>query len=207
MDNNNNSEIAKMTQNTTNQNQVQEIVQTTISNQPKSSALGITAFVLSIVGFLTGWIYIGIVFDAIAIILAAVALIGIKVSKKNIKKGLAIAALIIAALSIALTGVYLTLLSSLPDTNTKDVENRAYELAVDTFHTNVRLKNESSFTMNSFSTRKIENYNGNKSETFYNITLDYSAQNGFGGFARDTYTVEMVYDKDTDGFKVINAHE
>ena len=114
MENNNNNEIIGVAQQTANQAQPQPIVQAIILNQPKSSALGITAFVLSIIGFLTGWIYIGILFDTIAIILSIIALIRIKVTKKNIKKGLAIAALVIAVLSIALTGAYFAILSSLP---------------------------------------------------------------------------------------------
>lgn len=57
----------------------------------KKGGLGVACFVLSIIGFLTGMIAIGLVFDVIAIILGIIAI----VNKKQ-KKGLAIAGLIIA---------------------------------------------------------------------------------------------------------------
>lgn len=56
------------------------------------NGLGIASFVIGIIGFLTGFIAIGMYFDIIAVILAVIAL----VSKKN-KKGFAIAGLLIAA--------------------------------------------------------------------------------------------------------------
>ncbi len=60
----------------------------------KNSRIGILAFVLSIIGFMTGYLYIGVLFDIVAIVLAIIAL---KKSKsKSVKKGLPIAGLIIA---------------------------------------------------------------------------------------------------------------
>lgn len=56
------------------------------------SGLGIASFVIGTIGFLTGFIAIGMYFDIIAVILGVIALI----SKKN-KKGFAIAGLLIAA--------------------------------------------------------------------------------------------------------------
>ena len=56
------------------------------------NGLGIASFVIGIIGFLTGFIAIGMYFDIIAVILGVIAL----VSKKN-KKGFAIAGLLIAA--------------------------------------------------------------------------------------------------------------
>lgn len=64
----------------------------------KNTGLGITALVLSIFGFLLGWIGIGLLLDFIAIILAIIAL-----AKKNNKNGMPIAAMIISILGIAFT--------------------------------------------------------------------------------------------------------
>ena len=76
-------------------------VQATASNQPaKTSAIGILAFVLSIIGFMTAFLYIGIFLDIAAIILAIITLI--KSKNKPIKKGLPITGLVIAALSLLL---------------------------------------------------------------------------------------------------------
>lgn len=63
----------------------------------QKAGLGIAALVLSIVGFLTGFIGIGIIFDIIAIILVLIAII----SKKQ-KSGLGVAGLVLGAVAIIL---------------------------------------------------------------------------------------------------------
>ena len=65
------------------------------------NGLGIASFVIGIIGFLTGFIAIGMYFDIIAVILGVIAL----VSKKN-KKGFAIAGLLIAALGFIIMMFY-----------------------------------------------------------------------------------------------------
>lgn len=40
----------------------------------QNSGIGILAFILSIIGFMTGYLYIGILFDIAAIVLAIIAL-------------------------------------------------------------------------------------------------------------------------------------
>ena len=72
-----------------------------VLNQPRVSSLGISALVLSIIGFLTGWIGIGIFFDIIAIILAIISLSLSRIRKY--RNGLSIAALIVSVISIVLT--------------------------------------------------------------------------------------------------------
>lgn len=74
--------------------------QNIILKQPRVSALGIVAFVLSIIGFLTGFIVIGIFFDAIAIILAIISLLLSRIRKY--RNGLSIAALILSIISLVL---------------------------------------------------------------------------------------------------------
>lgn len=64
----------------------------------KVSALGIIAFILSIIGFLTGFLRIGVALDVIAIILAIIVLI--KSKRRPIKKGLPIAGISVAAVSL-----------------------------------------------------------------------------------------------------------
>ena len=73
---------------------------TTIAKPVKSSGIGIAALVFSIVGFMTGFIGVGILFDVIAIILAIIALV--KSKRTSTKTGLSIAGLIIAGISLIL---------------------------------------------------------------------------------------------------------
>lgn len=64
----------------------------------KVSAFGIIAFILSIIGFMTGFLRIGVAFDVVAIILAIIVLI--KSKRKPTKKGLPIAGISVAAVSL-----------------------------------------------------------------------------------------------------------
>ena len=73
---------------------------TAIAKPVKSSGIGIAALVFSIVGFMTGFIGVGILFDVIAIILAIIALV--KSKRTSTKTGLSIAGLIIAGISLIL---------------------------------------------------------------------------------------------------------
>jgi hypothetical protein len=74
--------------------------------EKKGNAFGVTSLVLGIVGFLTGFILIGIVFDIIAIIFGLIAII----SKKQ-KSGLGKAGLVIALCSIILVAILGTVFS------------------------------------------------------------------------------------------------
>ena len=64
--------------------------------------LGVAALVLSIIGFLTGFLGFGLVLDVIAIVLAALVLV--KAKKQPIKTGTATGGLIVAILSVVLCG-------------------------------------------------------------------------------------------------------
>lgn len=73
-------------------------------------------------------------------------------------------------------------------------DSQAVAAAVEIFHQEVTLKNEDSFTLND---SQIETEAWGLGEYYVKVVLDYSAQNGFGGMNRDTYTVEMVFDETT----------
>ncbi len=62
------------------------------------NGLGIASLVLGIIGFLTGFIFIGIILDLIAIVLGIVAIVN-----KNYKNALAIAGTVIAVIGLILT--------------------------------------------------------------------------------------------------------
>ena len=69
------------------------------------------------------------------------------------------------------------------------------------FHEEVHLKNESSYVLNDsevqWQTTPYKDVEGSRWRLVW-VTLDYSAQNGFGGTNRETYKVEMLFDI-TDG--------
>lgn len=61
------------------------------------------------------------------------------------------------------------------------------------FHAEVTLKNEASFVLNDSKVTYIDSYEGNDNLALVTVVLDYSAQNGFDGMNRDTYTVKMIF--------------
>lgn len=71
--------------------------------QKGGSVLGIAALILSILGFLTGFLGVGIALDVIAIVLAVVVFVQAK--KKPMKTGTATGGLVVAVLSIVLCGI------------------------------------------------------------------------------------------------------
>ena len=71
--------------------------------QKGGSAVGIAALILSILGFLTGFLGVGIALDVIAIVLAVVVFVQAK--KKPMKTGTATGGLVVAVLSIVLCGI------------------------------------------------------------------------------------------------------
>lgn len=75
-----------------------------MDNQKKKdglcNGLSITSLVLSILGFLTGWLAFGLFFDVLGIIFGIIAIIIGK--KRNVSCGMAIAGIIIGALGFGL---------------------------------------------------------------------------------------------------------
>lgn len=75
-----------------------------MDNQKKKdglcNGLSITSLVLSILGFLTGWLVFGIFFDILGIIFGIIAIIIGK--KRNVSCGMAIAGIVIGALGLGL---------------------------------------------------------------------------------------------------------
>lgn len=77
------------------------------------------------------------------------------------------------------------------------------------FHEEVNLKNEASFVINDSKvtyetedyTKKVD-YAADTYKTYpnvrlVNVVIDYSAENGFGGTNRDTYTVKLLFSTET----------
>ena len=72
-------------------------------------------------------------------------------------------------------------------------KDQATEAALRVFHNEVSLKNEESFVLNDSIVTYDTPYEGNENLAYVKVILDYSAQNGFGGMNRDTYTVELIF--------------
>ena len=73
--------------------------------QGGTNGLAVTSLVLSIIGFLTGFIFIGIVLDIIAIILGIIGM------RKSTGKGMAIAGVVIGAIGLLLTLLWISLIA------------------------------------------------------------------------------------------------
>ena len=74
----------------------------------------------------------------------------------------------------------------------------ATKAAEEVFHREVKLKNEASYVLNDslvYGFKTPESDNPNLAKGYVN--LDYSAQNGFGGMTRSTYSVTLYFDKTT----------
>lgn len=76
------------------------------------------------------------------------------------------------------------------------------------FHEEVHLKNESSYVLNGsdvkWQTTPYNDVEGSPWRLVW-VTLDYSAQNGFGGTNRNTYTVEMLFNMNTGTYHRIDS--
>lgn len=94
-----------------------------------------------------------------------------------------------------------------PSSSAVSYEPRVYddvatEYALEVFHDNVKLKNESSFVLNdSYVYSSTYNEDDNKYAKV-TVSLDYSAQNGLGGMNRSSYTVYLIYSFQTDSYRV-----
>lgn len=83
-------------------------------------------------------------------------------------------------------------------------ENEIIDVAVNCFHDEVKLRNEASFVLNDAQVFLKEEEEETGTQTF-KIIIDYSAENGFGGMERETYTVFLRYDKETDQYYRISG--
>lgn len=71
----------------------------------------------------------------------------------------------------------------------------ATDAAVVVFHEEVKLKNTASFVLNNSKvTYLTEPYQRNSNLRLVEVSLDYSAQNGFGGTNRKDYLIQMLFD-------------
>lgn len=94
----------------------------------------------------------------------------------------------IILLAIVIAGIFAT--------PTDNIEFGVYEpdaidAAVEFFHENVDLKNENSFELNDAQVI-VGDYDETGNYQYVTVNLDYSAQNGFGGYNRRTQKVEML---------------
>lgn len=86
-------------------------------------------------------------------------------------------------------------------------ENKVYsdiatECALQVFHDKVKLKNESSFVLNDSEVYSSEYNKGEKKFAKVTVYLDYSAENGFGGMNRKDYTVYLIYNFQTGRYSI-----
>lgn len=86
----------------------------------------------------------------------------------------------------------------------KVYKNEATDKAVEIFHSEVQLKNEASFVLNDSNVTYVDSYNGNDNLALVTVVLDYSAENGFGGTNRSTYTVQLVFNYESGTYRKAN---
>lgn len=86
----------------------------------------------------------------------------------------------------------------------KVYKNEATDKAVEIFHSEVQLKNEASFLLNDSNVTYVDSYNGNDNLALVTVLLDYSAENGFGGTNRSTYTVQLVFNYESGTYRKAN---
>lgn len=96
------------------------------------------------------------------------------------------------AIVVVLVGGFVTLPEAEPIKN-EVYKEAATEAALEVFHDEVTLKNEQSFVLNDSIVTYETPYNDNENLALVTVILDYSAQNGFGGTNRDTYTVKLIF--------------
>ena len=107
------------------------------------------------------------------------------------------------AIVVAIIAAFSLLPESEPAAN-KVYKDVATEAALQVFHNEVNLKNESSFVLNDSKVTYVDNYNDNPNLALVTVVLDYSAQNGFGGMNRDTYTVKLIYTYSSNSYRPAN---
>lgn len=121
----------------------------------------------------------------------------ITIGKKPLRKVIKIARI---AVVVILFLVAITNLATV-EPEIKVYKNEATAAAEVVFHEEVKLKNEASYVLNDsevlWQTTPYKDVE-NSPWRLVTVTLDYSAENGFGGTNRETYVVEMLFDI-TDG--------
>ncbi len=102
----------------------------------------------------------------------------------------------VVVICVALVGAFVTVPEPEPVEN-KVYKDQATAAAEVVFHEEVQLKNEASYVLNDsvvqYETTPYKGAEGSAWRLVW-VTLDYSAENGFGGTNRNTYKVEMLFD-------------
>ncbi|MCI6770977.1 MAG: hypothetical protein MR567_03305 [Oscillospiraceae bacterium] len=124
---------------------------------------------------------------------------------------------IIIAISVLLIVAPIVGVMSMPVTGTPKNENGLYDVyndvaiskAEEAFHAKIKLKNESSYTLNNadvyIDNTKVPNQRPNTVWVY--VVLDISAQNSMGGMTRKNYTVKMSFQQDTGIYTCVDLHE
>lgn len=82
----------------------------------------------------------------------------------------------------------------------------AKDRAVEFFHDEVKLKDESSFVLNDWDCFISEDpYQHDVNKQAVSVVLDYSARNGFGGMTRNAYTITMIHNKTNGTFLKVSS--
>jgi ferrous iron transport protein B len=77
------------------------------------------------------------------------------------------------------------------------IDTEALDVAESAFHSKVKLKDEASYVLNEYQVTYNKAQFEDKDEEYCDVrvVLDYSAKNSLGGMVRDTYTVELKFNK------------
>ncbi len=111
------------------------------NNNNTTNVMGIVSFVLSIIGFITSFIVIGVVFGIIGFILSIVALVSSK--KNNTGKGFAIAGLIISIIAIIISVIYIIIIGLIISDNSTAIKGKIDKGICGSYGSNYSLTNGS----------------------------------------------------------------
>lgn len=170
-------------------------------------------FIFVVLGISMDWVVVGTKFLVFILIHLLGLILSLPIFKVLIKKLTVRSFKIRRALDIgryllliivAIAGPYTIPYDISPDnTEFKVIENVAVNAAVEFFHDNIDLKNESSFVIND-ATIIVGDYDETGDYQYVTVYLDYSAQNGFGGYNRETQEIEMKFERSTGKYYLSN---
>lgn len=169
-----------------------------------SAALAILFVILAISFVQEGGVVSAVFFVVAGILLLPFVKSTIKkvtFGKKGARAALSVARSVLIV--VAIVAAFATLPEVEPVAN-KVYKDEATNAALTVFHDEVSLKNESSFALNDSKVTYQDNYNDNPNLALVTVVLDYSAQNGFGGMNRDTYTVKLIFTYSSGTYRPAN---
>lgn len=116
-------------------------------------------------------------------------------NKKSIKNVLYVLRIVLIVILFCLSFAFFKNVAPKPNV----YKEEATEVAEYVFHQNVQLKNEESYILNDSDVKYDMDLMNDENSTYttVKVVLDYSAQNGFGGYARKKFVVRLKFDKET----------